>query len=537
MLSRTSLFALLGIGLLACGSDDPVVTPPGTDAGGDGSAALAIAPVNTVAIIDLAAKAGTAVTYKVTDGTSDVSSTAALTLDDPTLGTFAGPVFTSALGLPKGASVANTVVHATVAGRNVSTGLWLGALRKSGTHRDLLFTASAGSFAPQSDLLQMQIALNGVDVMFLVQTSGSMGGALTNVQSVLTTTTIPNLVKAIPSLNIGVTDFVDYPVAPYGNNFAPLDYPVKVGQLSSPTAQDSVTALQGLKLNLGYDQPSSGLPAMHHLLTGEALAWPSGSLAAHTAAAGRIGGADFRSDAAALVVAVSDTDWHDTANTPYSFPAPTMADVKKDFLSTGARFVGIRDLGGTGSESQADELSDATKSNVPPAAFGGLCGGGQCCTGIGGAARAPSGPGGTCRLNFLTNGGSGLASSITTAIQAATYGAKYDVKVVLRNEPTNPGFVDATLFLKAPEALAAGDVTTGCVANPAKDTDADGVVDTFTSVGVGTPVCFQFAPKAAMAPVATDKPQLFVAYADIVGMPGNVKLDTRVVLFVVPAKN
>ena len=57
MLSRTSLFALLGIGLLACGGDDPVVTP-GTDAGGDGSAALAITPVNTVAIIDLAALAG-----------------------------------------------------------------------------------------------------------------------------------------------------------------------------------------------------------------------------------------------------------------------------------------------------------------------------------------------------------------------------------------------------------------------------------------------------------------------------------------------
>ena len=532
MLSRTSLFALLGIGLLACGGDDPVVTSPIGDAGGDGSAALAIAPVNTVTIIDLAAKAGTAVTYKVTDGTNDVSSTAALTLDDPTLGTFAGPVFTSALGLPKGASVANTNVHATAAGRNVSTGLWLGALRKSGTHRDLLFTAAAGSFAPQRDLLQMQVTVNGVDVAFLVQSSGSMGGSMTNFQTALGFTAIPNLVKAIPSLNVGVADFVDYPVNPFGNFD---DYPVKVRQVSSPTTQDSVAALQALKANGGSDLPSSALPAMHYLLTGEALTWPSGSLPAHVSPSGRFGGADFRSDAAAFVVAVTNTDWHDTATSPYSFTAPTMADVKKDFASTGVRYIGVTDI--SGSEAQANDLSDATKSNVPPAAFGGKCGVGQCCTGVSDAARAPAGPGGTCRLNFLTSGGAGFGTGVTTAIQAATYGAKYDVKVVLRNEPTNPGGVDATLFLKVPEALAAGDVPTGCVANPAKDTDADGVADTFTSVGVGTPVCFQFAPKAAITPAATDKPQLFVAYADVVGMPGNVKLDTRVVLFVVPAKN
>jgi hypothetical protein len=42
--------------------------------------------------------------------------------------------------------------------------------------------------------------------------------------------------------------------------------------------------------------------------------------------------------------------------------------------------------------------------------------------------------------------------------------------------------------------------------------------------------------RSKLAPAATDKPQLFVAYADVVGMPGDVTLDTWVLLFVVPAR-
>lgn len=521
-------------------------TAGGANIGGGGTgstAVLAITPANTLAIIDLSADAGTSVTYKVTEDTRDVSSSAQLMVSDSALGSFAGPILTTAKALPQGASSATTTVHAAADGLAASTGLWLGALRKSGSHRDLLFTDTQGAVTPQNDILKFATNITMLDVMFLVQTSGSMGGALTNVTTNLPTVTIPNLVKAIPNLGIGVASFVDYPVSPFGSP-SPcivLDYPVKVDQLISLNMLDAQSAATGLQVNCGYDTPSSALPAMHHLLTGEALTWSTGSVPVHTPASDHFGGADFRASATPVIVTIFNTDWHDTADSPYSagtppLIAPTLADVKADFVAKNARFIGV--TLGTTSEAQANDLSDATKSNVPASAFGSTCGAGQCCTDVSGNGRAPSGPGGTCRLNFLADaGGSGISNSIINAIQALSVGTQYDVTVALSNEPSNPGGVDATKFLQPPTALANGDSVNACPAHTAKDTNGDGVPDTFVAVIPGTPLCFQMAPIAANLPAATNTPQIFVAYIDVLGMPGSVKLDHRVVLFVVPAKN
>ena len=83
-----------------------------------------------------------------------------------------------------------------------------------------------------------------------------------------------------------------------------------------------------------------------------------------------------------------------------------------------------------------------------------------------------------------------------------------------------------------------GDMTpAGCKARAVKDTDGDGVDDTFVAVRVGEPVCFEVVPKKNdFVEPAKDRPQFFKAFIDVVGMPGAVKLDRRDVLFLVPPK-
>ena len=74
------------------------------------------------------------------------------------------------------------------------------------------------------------------------------------------------------------------------------------------------------------------------------------------------------------------------------------------------RFVDVTNGAFGAPEDQANELSDATKSYIPPGAF--ATGGTTCPTGMSGAARTATGPGGTCRLNFLHNSGAGVSDSI-----------------------------------------------------------------------------------------------------------------------------
>jgi hypothetical protein len=213
-----------------------------------------------------------------------------------------------------------------------------------------------------------------------------------------------------------------------------------------------------------------------------------------------------------------------------------MASLKTAFASTNAKFVNITDSG-YGPEAQANTLSDATGSNVPTSAFGTSCTPGQCCTGVGGAGRAPTGPGGTCRLNFLHNNGSGLGSGIVTAINAIANGSAYDVKAVASNDPKNKNGVDATKFIKALRAMDEGNAANGCPPAPAKDSDGDGINDTFVQLKVGTPVCFEVIPaKNGTVPPELD-PQFFNAFVDVIGVQGNIPLDRRSVLFLVPPKD
>src|SRR6476661_7141356 len=83
--------------------------------GGPGSG-LAIAPAD--AVLDVTNGGSSSLTYQVTDDGKDVTAAAKLTLDDPSLGSFNGAVFTAA---PNRAG--KTQVRAAADGLTASTSL------------------------------------------------------------------------------------------------------------------------------------------------------------------------------------------------------------------------------------------------------------------------------------------------------------------------------------------------------------------------------------------------------------------------------
>jgi len=384
---------------------------------------------------------------------------------------------------------------------------------------------------PDRAIFGLGTAIKAADIAFVMDTTGSMEGAIGNLRKALSETLFPALEAAIPSVRLAVVDHRDYPVSPYGT--AGTDYPVRVHVKMTSDVALAQGAASALMATGGGDGPEAQIPAMVHTLTGKGLSWPGGSFPAHSPAPGTFGGVEFHPGALPVVVEITDIDWHGTGHVPYSFAAPDMPELIGAFKAVNARFVSITL---STYEAQPDQLSDETGSSIVPSAFLGKCGAGMCCTGISGTARPPKGPGGRCRLNFLHSGGTGVGDHIVTAIAAISVGSVFDMTAVAYDDPTNPGGVDATKFIKALRAVDEGDASKGCEARAAKDTDGDGVKDTFTSVPVGTHVCFEVIPKTNDSVVPTDVKQFFHATIVVLGMPGSIVLESKSALFIVPAK-
>lgn len=538
MTRRTSSFFLGGLVVLlaACGSggrdgfdlgQDEQKTEPTGDApaepsgsfGGQTSAGMALDPKNVTVVIDTAASpaAPGSATFKVLDKGKDVTSAAAFSLKDSSLGTFQGATFTSVPSLPAGTLGKSTYVMAQTPEGQALGALTVVQLRKTGAQRDFFFVVPYEEApSPQSDVLEFSTNIKQVDVAFVMDTTGSMTGSINNLKSALQGSLLSQLQTAIPNVGLAVVDHKD---------FGDGSSVVRARQRVTTSLSLAQTAVGQMSASGGGDEPEAQVAAMQYALLGAA----NGVIPAFSPPAGTFGGVAFRQGSVPVIVEITDASWHTPSGNA------TTQTLTNAFLSSSAKFVNVTDSS-YGPEAQANALSDATNSNVPTSAFSG-CGAGKCCTGVSGAGRTPSGPGGACRLNFLHNNGSGLGSSIVTAIQAIANGSAYDVKAVASNDPKNPSGVDATKFIKALRAMDEGNAANGCPAAPATDSDGDGIKDTFTNLKVGTPVCFEVIPAKNTTVPPELEPQFFNAFVDVIGVQGNIPLDRRSVLFLVPPKD
>ena len=513
-------------------STDPNAAPGSGTSGGFGgssTASVTLDPKNVTVIIDSAttpATPGTAA-FKVSKNGSDVTTGAVFTLQDGSLGTFAGPAFTSVAALPAGVMGKSTTVKVeSSAGQALGT-LTVVQLRKTGDQRDFFFIVPYGEDpTPKSDVLKFSTNIKQADVAFVMDTTGSMSSSINALKSALAGSLLAQLQAAIPNVGMAIVDHKDFDQGdPWG---------VNVRQTITTTLSLAQGAVNAMSASGGGDEPEAQVGAMYFALTGQANSG-SPALAAHTPATpGSFGGVDCRSGSVPVVVEISDASWHDPSG------SASLAALKTAFTNAKAKFVNVADSSfGSAPETQPNDLSDATGSSVPPSAFGAVpgCSPGQCCTGLNGTGRAPTGPGGTCRLNFLSSSGGGLSSGVVSAIQAIAVGSTFDVTATPSNDPKNPGGVDATKFIKALRAMDEGNPANGCPAAPAKDSNGDGIKDTFLAVKAGTPVCFEVIPAMNNAVMPTSDPQFFNAFIDVIAVQGDLHLDKRSVLFLVPPKD
>jgi hypothetical protein len=504
------------------GADGGAGGGPSLGGGGDGTgtSGLVLSPKNTTVVIDTAQMPATpgTLTYKILNGTSDITTTGKFTLGDSSLGSFNGATFTSVGALPMGVLGKSTTVSAVTATGTALGSLTVVALRKTGAQKDFFFIEPYKDTPnPTTDTLKFSTNIQQVDVAFVMDTTGSMQGSIDNLKAALSGTLLTQLQAAIPNVSMALVDHRDF-----GQGDA---WGVMVRQVSTTNVALMKTAVGGMTADGGGDLPEAQIGGMFYALTGKANNG-SPSIAAHTPAAGTFGGVDFRNGSVPVVVEITDADWKDpSGNVSLSSLAPA-------FTAANARFVSVS----TGIEGKANTLSDQTGSAVPAAAFGAVagCSAGQCCTGVNGSGRTNTNAAGQCRLNFLHSNGNGVSSGIVTAIKAISVGSQFDVTAKATNDTTNPGGVDATKFIKTLRARDEGDPTNNCPAHAAKDTDGDGIKDTFTAVVVGTPVCFEIIPAVNTTVPPTHVPQFFKANINVVGVQGNVQLDSRAVLFLVP---
>ncbi|MCK9462343.1 MAG: thrombospondin type 3 repeat-containing protein [Proteobacteria bacterium] len=369
---------------------------------------------------------------------------------------------------------------------------------------------------PTMDTLVFATDIQMADVFFTVDTTGSMGGEITNLKSSLSTYIIPQIQAIIPNVWFGVGRFDDYPYSPFGDS-ASGDVVFQLNQAMTSSTASAQTAVNSLSTHYGNDWSESDVPALYAIATGSGF---GGYLAAQTGCpAGHIGYPCFRPGAVPIIVLITDAPFH---NGPGGYDAyysitpvpPTYAQAVAALNAIHAKVLTINTSGTT--SSSAPEYQHCVQISTDTGAV------------------SDTGP-----LTIAgSTSGTGLGDNVVNAVETLANGVPMDISVVARDDTSDA--VDATIFIDNIVPNTVGGVEDPmnplviCVGGLATaNTDADPQPDMFVDVLPGTPVCFDIYPKMNTTVEETGEPQLFHAFVDVIGDSITV-LDTRDVYFLVP---
>ena len=574
----TRLLALALI-VAACGPTSKHHGDAGTggDATGDASTqphtltSLVVSPTNPIVELDLN-QTGTqdfTVTAGYADGTTDdVTSQVTWAVMNPNVGAMAG----ATLNIPSfTASTAEvSLITATLGSITGQAQITVVAYRKTGPAQDFFFVLPyQDPNGPMAKPLDFATNIPALDVFFLMDTTGSMYGEISNLQSALTGTVIPGIQNAVANSAFGVGALEDFPVDGYGSlhgsdcgrgGDSTADQPMKLRQTITTTTSLVQAAVNGLSngvnapIGCGNDTPEAGIEAIYQAATGEGLTGPSPTSvpANHTG----IGGVAFRQGTMPVIVTITDAVSHGVGETAVcsstgettgydanvSAFAHSRAQLKTALGNICARVVGISanpglDVSCTGEEYLRD-LATATGARVPPAAWDvgtrpNGCASNQCCTGINGVGVATD-ANGLCPVVFdVSSTGTGVSTNIVTGIQMLTRFATFNVPTDKQGVATdingNPLPVGHTTdeFIKA--------VTpTGFMKPPPPPVLPDPTFDAVQFYGVTPGTKVEFAVNAFNDFVPqTQNAQIFRATIRVLA-GGCTPLDQRDVLILVP---
>jgi hypothetical protein len=427
---------------------------------------------------------------------------------------------------------------------------------------------------PTVETLNLSTDVSQADVVFSIDTTGSMSGAINNLKSSLASIAAAVQMK-VKSVAMGVVDFKDF-----GDTYV-VKYDYRNTTVATAAGLQGVqNTLNGLTASGGGDLPEAGWEALYSIAGGPALnvnGWISTFMLGTTPPApppagetqGTVGGAGFRTGSVPIIVTVSDAEWHDAPGTATSGEdglndygsaengVPTRATAIARAQSLNAHVMGLAGIGGGASGNPKARMlatAIATGAVVLPADFGPVgtrpasCAITQCCTGQSGAGEAPQ-TNGTCPLSFSfdDSSGNGAGDAVTSGIVALANGLKFDIHVEAKD--VAPMTVDDFMLKLVPNLSGAGPASMCITMTPAPLQDnftgpkaapgADGVLDTFPGVNGGQQICFDVIPKMNTVVMNTEQPQIFHAQLQVKGVSNGatVNLGTpRDVFFLVPPK-
>ena len=277
-----------------------------------------------------------------------------------------------------------------------------------------------GEHVPQT--LTFGTNIQVADVFFLIDRTGSMGGAISNVNSQLSSIAaeVNGLVRDV---QFGVGYYQDFPTGGYGSSG---DVPFQIAQTITDTLPLVNSALTQTAAG-GGDGPESSVEALYQTATGEGVTYPGGAVppqhcpSAPDDFAPRIGYPCFRPGALPIVVLVTDAYFH---NGPASGNAYSGIPTAHTFDQASARLneIGARTIGVNVGSAEADMMVMATQ------------------TGSVDSAGTP----------LVYTGAAGTTSSqIINGITSLVGGTPQDVTTNVRNVAGNPDDFDAAQFIKS----------------------------------------------------------------------------------------
>lgn len=369
---------------------------------------------------------------------------------------------------------------------------------------------------PPRDTLQFSTTLQRADVYFLMDTTGSMGGEITNLRTSLASI-IPTVRARIPEAQFGVGAFDDYPVGSYGSAGSG-DRPFYQQTTMTSDLATAQSAVNTLVTHYGADWEESNVAAIWSVITGTSLGYGSTT---RSCAAGTIGMACFRPDAVPVIVMITDAVGHNypgfVAYSGVSPTPPTWAATLTALTSANARVVGIN----SGSDYRPTDVRNFLLALAA------------------GTGTVDSGGSAAPFVFDISSDGTGLGPAIVDAIAAAA-AVPLDVSARARDLVDAGETVDAVAsFVDHLEPNATGAPGLTCTAGFATSDyagiDADSFPDSFLRVRPGAPVCFDIIVRQNDVVPATLVPQVFRAQIDVIG-DGFTPLDDRVVYFLVPPR-
>ena len=339
-------------------------------------------------------------------------------------------------------------------------------------HRNLDFTARLGR----------------ADVYFLVDTTGSMGGAIMNVKNSLRDVIVPAINGAIADAVMGVGDYRDYAETPdepatYGD---PGDWTFRSRQSMTADVTAVAAGLMMLRPGGGGDEPESGTEALWQAVSGP-CADGSG-----------FGAACFRSMSHPIIVLVTDAHLHNGPDSAYDFPSSfglhtyseTIAAMNAQNVKVIGAAVGL--LGTFVPQANLNQIAMDTGS------------------------RASDGS-----TTVYRAGMGRVSDTVVNGIVDLVGAARQDVSARSIDD-TSVDTVDATQFITA--------ITPAGSSRPVTSMD----LTTFYGVPGGTTVSFDVTFVNNTIP-QEGHPQLYKAFIEVFDVASGTALDRRNVYIVIPA--